>query len=337
MFNEEEKHKLKEKTILVVDDEKAIRNIIKTYLSDLEVIVIGAESVLQAQKCLKNFSVDVVLSDIAMPGEETGIDLLRWCRQEQLVVPFILISGFISPDDVRFALTQGVQHVLRKPFEKQQLLEAVISSFAVSDSYSNLVNSYIKEIELNQQRFIATIDGFAAAVGARDGYTLKHSEQVADFAVLLSTKIGLDHKNVQNARIAGKLHDIGKIGVPENILLKKEMLTDSEFILMKSHSEKTAEILGSLPWLAAVISGAKHHHERYDGTGYPDGLRGKDIPLLGRILAICDAFSAMITDRPYRLAILPENAREEIKLNSSTQFDPELVIAFLSIPEISEA
>lgn len=337
MINRTDAGELKGKTILVVDDEEAIRGVVKEYLSELEVIVIDAESVARARVCLKAINVDAIISDIAMPGGETGIDLLSWCRKENILAPFILVSGYITPDDVRFALSQGVQHVIHKPFKKIQLIEAVLSSFAASDSYNNLVNSYIKEIELNQQLFMAAIDGFAAAIGARDGYTLHHSEQVAAYAVLLARKIGLDEKNVQTARIAGKLHDIGKIGVPESILLKKELLTDSEFNVMKSHPGKAAEILGSLPSLAAVIDGAKHHHERYDGSGYPDGLKGDCIPLMGRILAICDTFSALITERPYRPAILPARAREEIRINSSTQFDPKLVTLFLSIPEIAEA
>ncbi len=336
MVDDAEKISLRGKTALVVDDEGTIRDVIKAYLSDLEVFIVFAESVSHARECLKQFTVDVILSDIAMPGGETGIDLLRWCRKEKIIVPFILVSGFITPEDARFALSQGVQHVIHKPFKKKQLVDAVLSSFAASDAYSNLVEGYIREIELNQQLFMTAIDGFAAAVGARDGYTLDHSEQVAGFAVLLSRKIGLDDKNVQTARIAGKLHDIGKIGVPERILLKKELLTVGEYDVMKSHPEKAAEILGPLPSLAAVIEGARHHHERFDGTGYPDGLKGEEIPLLGRILAICDAFSAMITERPYRHAILPEKAREEIRKNSSTQFDPGLVKVFLSIPEIAQ-
>ncbi len=337
MKNTAERSNLVGKTVLVVDDEEAIRGLVKVYLSELEVVVVDTVSAAQARECLKKFKVDVILSDIAMPGGETGIDLLRWCRNEHILAPFILISGFISPADVRIALSHGVQHVIHKPFNKTQLINAVLSSFAVSDSYATLVDSYVKEIELNQQLFMSAIDGFAAAIGARDGYTLHHSEQVADFAVLLSRKIGLDDKNVQTAGIAGKLHDIGKIGVPEDILLKRELLTEGEFDVMKGHPEKAAEILGSLPSLAAVIDGAKHHHERFDGTGYPDGLVGENIPLMGRILAICDAFSAMITERPYRPALLPDKAREEILINSSTQFDPELVIAFLAIPEIIKA
>lgn len=337
MIDRTEKATVKGKTILVVDDEEAIRGIVKEYLSELEVSVVFAESVVQARERLLNYNIDLILSDIAMPGGETGIDLLCWCRAERILAPFILLSGFISANDVRYALSKGVQHVIHKPFKKIQLIEAVLSSFAMSDAYENLVNSYIKEIELNQQLFMAAIDGFAAAIGARDGYTLQHSEQVAEFAVLLSRKIGLDEKNVQTARIAGKLHDIGKIGVPEFILLKKGILTESEFDVMKSHPAKAAEILGSLPSLASVIDGAKHHHERFDGTGYPDGLKGMNIPLMGRILAICDAFSAMITERPYRSAIPPGKARDEIRVNVLSHFDPELAAAFLSIPEIAEA
>ncbi len=337
MNNAVELEKIKGKTVLVVDDEEAIRSIITAYLSDLELVVISVDSIEKARGCLNSFSIDLIISDVALPGNETGIDFLAWCRNEHIHSPFILVSGFVTPEDVRFALSKGVQHVIHKPFRKEQLINAILSSFAVSDSYGNLVDSYIKEIELNQQLFMSAIDGFAAAIGARDGYTFEHSEQVADLAVLLSRKIGLDEKNIQTARIAGKLHDIGKIGVPENILLKKELLTGTEYDIMKSHPLKAAQILAPLPALAAVVDGAKHHHERFDGTGYPDGLKGEEIPLLGRILAICDAFSAMTTDRPYRAAFLAEEARKELRLNSSTQFDPVLVEAFLTLPEVAEA
>ncbi len=334
MINTQIDTRLVGKTILVIDDEKLIRDIVIAYLSEFNMNIVEAESVSDAQASLKNNDVELIISDIAMPGEETGIDLLTWCRKEHIFSPFILISGYLTAEDVRYALSLGVQHVIHKPFKKKQLVDAVFSSFAVSDSYNNLLNNYIEEIELNQQLFMAAIDGFAAAIGARDGYTLQHSEQVSDFAVLLSKKIGLDDKNVQTARIAGKLHDIGKIGVPESILLKSNDLTSAEYNVMKGHPEKAAEILGALPSLSAVIDGAKHHHERYDGFGYPDGLKGEEIPLMGRILAICDAFSAMITERPYRPAMQPELAREEIRVNSATQFDPQLVKVFLSIPEI---
>jgi len=336
MQNAVEERILVGKTIMVVDDEATVREVLRVYLSELGVNVLSVDSPLQARLCLNSFNVDVILSDIAMPGGETGIDLLRWCRLHQIVAPFILISGFITPADVRYALSQGVQHVIHKPFKRQQLIEAVLSSFAVSDSYNNLVNSYIEQIDRNQQLFMAAIDGFAAAVGARDGYTFHHSKQVAEFAVLLSRRLGLDAKNVQMARIAGQLHDIGKIGVPEKILMKENSLTHGEYAVMKTHPEKSAEILKPVPSLAAVIDGTRHHHERFDGTGYPDGLIGEAIPLLGRILAVCDAFSAMITERPYRPAISPEKAREQIRLNSVTQFDPALVIEFLLIPEIAE-
>ena len=326
---------LRGKTALVVDDEAAIRDILGIYLEELGLSVLSCSSVESARSSLSNFDVDLILSDIAMPGGENGIDLLRWCRKRRIISPFILISGYVTSEAVRDALAQGVQYVIHKPFSREQLSQAVLSSFAVSDSYTRLLNSYLEEIERSNDLFLATIDGFAAAVGARDGYTLDHSRQVAGFAVLLAKKIGLDGKNLRTVRIAGELHDIGKIGVPEKILLKEELLTRGEYGVMKTHAEKSAEILSPMPNLDDVVKAVRSHHERYDGGGYPDGLSGEEIPLLGRILAVCDAFSAMITERPYRARISPEEARQELHARRGEQFDPALVDAFLAIPEIS--
>ncbi len=326
---------LRGKTALVVDDESAIREILGIYLEELGLNVLSCSSVEDARNSLSNFDVDLILSDIAMPGGENGIDFLRWCRKRRIISPFILISGYVTSEAVRDALAQGVQYVIHKPFSREQLSQAVLSSFAVSDSYTRLLNSYLEEIERSNDLFLATIDGFAAAVGARDGYTLEHSRQVAGFAVLLARKIGLDGKNLRTVRIAGELHDIGKIGVPEKILLKEELLTRGEYGVMKTHAEKSAEILSPMPNLDDVVKAVRSHHERYDGGGYPDGLSGEEIPLLGRILAVCDAFSAMITERPYRARISPEEARQELLARRGEQFDPDLVDAFLVIPEIA--
>ncbi len=324
------------KTVLVVDDEPAIRDILRVYLSELGVNVISTDSVSSAKQSLGNFDVDVILSDIAMPGGASGIDLLRWCRNKRIISPFILISGYITSDAVKYAMSQGVQHVIHKPFTRDQLQEALVSSFVISDSYSRLLKSYLEEIERSNELFLSAVDGFAAAVGARDGYTLEHSRQVARFAVALAERMGLDGKNIRTVRIAGELHDIGKIGVPEKILLKEELLTPGEYGIMKTHSEKSAEILSPIPNLQDVVAAVRTHHERFDGKGYPDGLSGSGIPLLGRILAVCDAFSAMITERPYRPSMEPAEARRELELQRGAQFDPELVDLFLSIREISE-
>ncbi len=326
---------LVDKTVLVVDDETAVREILSAYLSELNINVVAAESVGSAKEYLESSDVDVIISDIAMPGIESGIDLLSWCRERHIIAPFILISGFVTSDAVRFALSQGVQFVIHKPFSKKQIQEAVVSSFAIRDSYSNLVDRYIEEIERSNALFLSAVDGFAAAVGARDGYTLEHSKQVSKFAVMLAVKLGMDDKNIRIAKIAGELHDIGKIGVPERILMKEELLSRVEYKIMKTHSEKSAEILSPVPNLEEVVKVVRHHHEKFDGTGYPDGLAGEGIPFMSRLLAVCDAFSAMITERPYRPAIETEEARRELHLKKGTQFDPDLVEAFLDIPEIA--
>jgi len=152
---------------------------------------------------------------------------------------------------------------------------------------------------------------------------------------MLAVKLGMDDKNIRIAKIAGELHDIGKIGVPERILMKEELLSRVEYKIMKTHSEKSAEILSPVPNLEEVVKVVRHHHEKFDGTGYPDGLAGEGIPFMSRLLAVCDAFSAMITERPYRPAIETEEARRELHLKKGTQFDPDLVEAFLDIPEIA--
>ncbi|PIE53240.1 hypothetical protein CSA37_02540 [Candidatus Fermentibacteria bacterium] len=325
---------LTSKTVLVVDDEDQVREFIALSLSDMSSNVIEVNSVSSAKEVIENSDIDVVISDIAMPGNETGIDLLSWCRERDVPAPFILISGYVTPEAARFALSKGVQFVIHKPFKREQLQEAVMSSFVIRDSYGNLVERYVKEIERSNELFLATVDGFAAAVGARDGYTLEHSRQVSWLAVLLSKKLGLDEKFIRSAGIAGQLHDIGKIGVPERILLKREPLTRAEFSIMKTHAEKGAEILSPVPNLSDVTLAVRHHHERFDGKGYPDALSRSGIPLLARILAVCDAYSAMITERPYRSARPASAAREEIRNDRGKQFDPEIVDAFLSILEI---
>lgn len=335
MILDDVKKILSGKAALVVDDDRSTREVIQMYLSELGVDVAVSDSVVSAKEKLRSTGFDLIFSDIAMPGDENGIDLLRWCRKKLIAAPFILISGYVTSEAVRDALVQGVQYVVHKPFTREQLYQAASSCFTVSDSHSRILRSYLEEIQRNNELFLAVVEGFAAAVGARDGYTLEHSRQVAGFAVLLADRIGLDGKNRRILKIAGELHDIGKIGVSERILLKKKDLTSYEIGVMRSHAEKSAEILSPVPNLDEVVKAVRSHHERFDGAGYPDGLKGETIPFLGRMLAVCDAFSAMITERPYRDAISPDAARQELRFNSGKQFDPGLVEAFLSIPEIA--
>jgi diguanylate cyclase (GGDEF)-like protein len=180
------------------------------------------------------------------------------------------------------------------------------------------------------------LDGLVTAVNHKDRYTREHSEDVTDLALTLARAEGLSEESLRALRIAGLLHDVGKIGVPDGILRKPGPLTEAEFEVVKQHATLSELIIKEVPNLPEVLKAVGAHHERYDGAGYPRGLRGEEIPLLGRILAIADAYSAMTTHRPYRKARNPQEAREELLLGAGSQFDPQLVAQFLSVLQRDE-
>ncbi|WP_286677434.1 HD-GYP domain-containing protein, partial [Candidatus Aquicultor secundus] len=168
------------------------------------------------------------------------------------------------------------------------------------------------------------------AVDAKDEYTGLHSNGVSDMAGKLARQIGLDEEAINRVEVAGMLHDVGKIGMPDSILNKPSRLTDDEMAIIKTHPELSAQIINSTS-LKDVVPAVRSHHERWDGNGYPNGLKGKQIPLEARILAIADTYDAMITDRPYRKGLPVDDAITEIKRSAGTQLDPELVGHFLAL------
>ncbi|MEM9559432.1 MAG: HD-GYP domain-containing protein [Planctomycetota bacterium] len=175
-----------------------------------------------------------------------------------------------------------------------------------------------------QQAFLGTINAMSAAIDAKDRYTSGHSERVAMLAHRLALAHGLDEDEAERVRLSGLVHDVGKIGVPEAVLCKPSRLTDDEFDLIKEHPRRGYEILRGVPSLRDLFPGVLHHHERWDGRGYPDGLSGTSIPLMARLLAIADTFDAMSSTRSYRSALARERVLEEITSNGGAQFDPRL-------------
>jgi putative nucleotidyltransferase with HDIG domain len=183
--------------------------------------------------------------------------------------------------------------------------------------------------ELNRS-YNETLHALVKALDTRDSETGGHSERVTQIALFIARQLKLDEKVIQEIQWGALLHDVGKIGIPDHILRKPGKLTDEEWIVMRTHPLVGYEMLKKIPFLAPSLDVVLHHHEKYDGTGYPSGLSGKAIPLAARIFAISDTYDAMTNDRPYRKAFYPEKALEEIQQCANSQFDPEIVNAFLN-------
>ena len=210
--------------------------------------------------------------------------------------------------------------------EDLDLLEAVAAQAALIITNVNLY----KEL---QRLYMNTVEALAEAIDARDHYTKSHSEHVTEYAVAIAREMGLPQKKIEIVERASKLHDIGKIGIHDYILTKPGKLTREEWEEVKTHSLKGARILEPLAFLDGVIGTVKQHHERYDGTGYPDKIKGDKIRLEARIMAVADSFDAMTTKRPYAVARTKKEAIEELKKESGKQFDPKVVEAFLKVLE----
>lgn len=184
-----------------------------------------------------------------------------------------------------------------------------------------------------QKNYLNTIISLASTIDARDHYTHQHSKNVTKYAVRIASEMKLPTQIIENIRCAGLLHDIGKIGIKDEVLLKAGKLTDEEYLQIKTHPLRAEEILKTLPFLAKVTAIIRHHHERFDGKGYPDGIKGEDIEIGARILVIADVFDAMTTNRPYRNALSLDESKDELAKNKGTQFDPCIVDYFLQILE----
>ncbi|MGM0608614.1 MAG: HD-GYP domain-containing protein [Candidatus Muiribacteriota bacterium] len=213
-----------------------------------------------------------------------------------------------------------------EPFNEndEELLIILSSQIAVAIENANLYDTM-------KDSYKSTIMALSNALDAKDSYTGGHSSAVTKYAIPIALEIGMDKEFIERLEYAGMLHDIGKIGIIENILNKKGRLTEEEFAIIKKHPVIGADILGSVSFLEDIVPIVRHHHERWDGKGYPDGLKGKEIPLGARIIGIADTFDAMTSDRPYRKGLPAEIARAEIERCSGSQFDPELGKVFLKL------
>ena len=229
-------------------------------------------------------------------------------------------------------------------FDQEELnfFSALASDVAMAIKNAQLFGDLKKEAERNRQLFINTTIALTSAIEAKDSYTRGHTERVTKYALLIARQMAesgiadFSPKFFDNLQIAGLLHDVGKIAIPEAILLKTDKLTDEEFLKMKQHTLRGVEILKHVPEFEECLDGVKYHHERYDGKGYPDGLIGEAIPMIAAVLAVADTYDAMTSDRPYRKGLSKEVAIDEIKKNSGVQFNPKAVQGIVELYKVGK-
>ena len=216
----------------------------------------------------------------------------------------------------------------RAPFTSMdaRLVRALASQAAVSASHLGLYQE-------SKDMFLSTVWSLASAVDAKDAYTHGHSRRVAQYSSALGHAMGFDAREIERLELSAILHDVGKIGVPEAVLNKPDRLTAAEMAVMRTHPERGAEILASIRAMRDIVPGVLHHHERFDGKGYPNGLKGENIPLIARIILVADTFDAMTSSRPYRSSLPVQVAIDEIRRCISTQFDPRLAEVFVDLAE----
>ena len=307
--------------ILIVDDNKVnielLRAQLKPYNYLLDTALDGEEALLKIAKDPP----DMVLLDLMMP-KISGYEVCRSIKQNKATqfVPVIVITALQELDDKLKAIELGADDFLVKPFNKLELITRIKSLLRMKELHDDLDTSE------------SILFSLAEALEAKDIYTRGHSERVARHSAVIATQMGLPAHEVEVIRKGGLLHDIGKIGVREDILLKPGRLTDEELEHVKSHPKRGFDICQPLKSLEEILPCIRSHHERIDGSGYPDGLKEDDIPLKGMILAVADAFDAMTTNRPYRKALPIDTAVKifEDEL-SSGQWNPDIVRVFLQI------
>lgn len=350
---------IEENRVLVIDGEESSCQLVKTILNSrgFEVFVaqtakVGLELHDQNRSCLvfidlgiKDMDVHYVVKELKRRDESLGVIVSSYIGQINLVQEALNLGAAdyiykpLKPEEIYFKAKHTID--FRKfvvnnsrslkgieerniSLQKQNLLLAK----RIEESTKNLSKLY----EDLRETYMRTIKALAHAIDARDHYTYSHSDNVTLYAEIIAKQMGIDMDYIADIKDACQLHDLGKIGVQDSILSKPSILTREEFDEIKLHSEKGAQILEPLKFLENVIDIVKHHHERWDGKGYPDGLAGESIPLGARIMAVADSYDAMISARPYRTVGLSKNeAVGEIKKNSGTQFDSKVVDAFLKV------
>jgi cyclic di-GMP phosphodiesterase len=304
--------------ILIADDEAAVRTLLRRILESAGYQVVAAGTGQEAISLAGTEHPDLFILDISMPDQD-GVEICRQIKGDPgtHLTPVIHVTGQTQRDDRLRALEAGSDEFVAKPFDVEELLVRVRSLLRTKLLTDHLVSDE------------AVLVALSRTVEARDHYTERHLHRVAGHSVSVARMLGMSERDVESIRLGGLLHDLGKIAVPDRILHKPAALGRAEFAMVKVHPEVGAEIVRPLRPFDGPEPAVLHHHERFDGRGYPYGLRGTDIPLPARIVAVADSFDAMTTNRSYRTAMSAGDAMQRLRDGRGEQWDPEVVEAFL--------
>ncbi len=332
--------------ILVVDDEEAIREVVSTMLESRGYHCTAVSNGRAAQEYIHKQTPDLVLSDMIMP-EMDGIKLLEWMRSDYPEVPVIMVTAIHDISTALEAIRRGAYDYILKPFEKDQLYHGVgralqhrrlvIENRNYQRDLERKVDERTAELTAKhlqlEQSYDDTLEALGSALDLKDAETEGHCQRVTAFSISIARTVPVPLDYLPILARAAFLHDIGKMAIPDSILRKPGPLDDEEKQIMRTHCEIGYNVLTRIPFLQDAAEIVLAHQEFYDGTGYPRGLQGEQIPLGARIFSIADALDAMISDRPYRKALSMSHALEEIRRCAGSQFDPKIVAVFQSIPE----
>lgn len=324
-------------TILVVDDERLVREMISRRMEKHGFQCLTAGDGHSALELISKNKISLVLLDISMPGI-SGLDVLANIKEEHPNTMVIMVTAIVDINTAIKAMTSGAYDYLIKPIETEILNISVTRAIECrnliieNEEYQRNLEQKVAEQTMEiQKTFINTVTSLVNALEAKDEYTHGHSERVTDIAIRIARELALTETDIEKIRLAGLLHDIGKIGVREHILNKPGKLTEEEFDQVKTHSKIGEHILRPVIKDKDILDMVIHHHERCDGRGYPDGLVDSQISLQASILAVADAYDAMTSDRPYRKALSIEEARAEFRRFTGIQFRLLVVDALFRI------
>ena len=288
--------------VLVIDDDPHVRRTLASLLRENGIEAVTAGDGLDGLETFRDVAPDIVLSDVKMPGVD-GFELCRRLKAdpETRLTPVVLITGsYGAGDDKVRGIEAGADDFLSKPFDQVELLARVRSLIRVK--------AYTDELE----RAEAVLFTMARTIEERDHYTEGHCARLSEYGSALAERLGLPDEEVNAVRQGGVVHDLGKIAVPDRILLKDGRLTPEERAVIELHPVTGEQICGSLKSFSLILPIIRHHHEKRDGSGYPDGLHGEEIPMTARILQVVDVFDALTTERPYKAALPFDVALEEL-------------------------